>query len=742
MTVPWSLLSILGLICYSDSRCSPTSYYKNCWIRRYPGLYVDIEESQRRGAQILKVYQEETALKCSRTCCLTRNFSCNLAVFHYNTTQDSINCFHLRCPTLESCVTHHRGNVILYNVTKGVDPDLLVFGKHFTTNVRVLPHMSSSRLNVSEPLTSDKRHFNYPPNPPVRSVSPASTISKKPTTPQQTTRFIPTMHDIHNHLVQCTTKQVTTTAPSISEKVILTTLLPKMDLMLNSEQTSTSQGASTNLLHTTRTTVIPQTYTRSTSSNDTLNDRSSPNTAQPSSTMATSTPVPITESQSISMSRTTTSQQPLGLQTTAQRSTVTKTTNSLKTPSQDTTQFIPRTLEYSETMSPTTIFKTTFAQTQPKASTTTKSVIATPIIAPSQTKSQITVVFEASKSPLRTTISSQTIAFQPKETTTSDTSSLKMSTPISPTITNDSSTTTRHLTQSFTNTFSGDSTTSSSTSTLKILTAMNPTTTIDASTMTRHLTQSFTNTYRSDSAATSYTSTLKLSTTTIPTIAIDASTTTRHLTQSFTNTYRGDSATTNYPSTLKLSTTTIPTIAIDALTMTRHLTQSFTNTYRSDSPTTIYTSTLKMPTPSSPTTPLDDSRTTRQLNLSISQTLMGESATTNSLGSSLTAPTSSMVDSQPYSNDTKGYISWNITTGDAPRPGGDGSLTSVWHLAAYTVLVAFATCATITFGCCCSVFVALGWRGRKRRKGRYRTNLRGKRGSMRLIKYVIVRESS
>ncbi|RXN34851.1 MANSC domain-containing 4 [Labeo rohita] len=154
MTVPWSLLWILGLICSSDSSCSPTSYYKSCWIRRYPGLYVDIEESQRRGAHILKLYQEESALKCSRACCLTRN-----------------------------CV----------------DPDLLVFGKYFTTNVRVLPHMSSSRLNVSEPLTSDKRQFNYPPNPPVRSISPASTTTKKPTTPQAT-HAVPTAHEVQHNL--------------------------------------------------------------------------------------------------------------------------------------------------------------------------------------------------------------------------------------------------------------------------------------------------------------------------------------------------------------------------------------------------------------------------------------------------------------------------------------------------------------------------------------------------------------
>ncbi|XP_026057591.1 MANSC domain-containing protein 4-like [Carassius auratus] len=359
MTVPWSLLWILGLICSSDSSCSPTSYYKSCWIRRYPGLYVDIEESQRRGAHILKLYQEESAVKCSRACCLTRNFSCNLAVYHFNTTQDSVNCFHLQCPNLESCIPHHRGNVILYNVTKGVDPDLLVFGKYFTTNVRVLPHMSSSRLNVSEPLTSDKRQFNYPPNPPVRSISPASTSTKTPTTPQQTTRAVPTVHQVQQTLPRCTTTQD--------------------DFYV--------------------------------------------------------------------------------------------------------------------------------------------------------------------------------------------------------------------------------------------------------------------------------------------------------------------------------------TGSIDKHASYDHLSDGY-------------------------------------LTLSFTHTRLVNSATTSSLSSSLTAPTSSMVDSQPYPNDTKGYISRNITTGDAPQTGGDGGLMSVWHFAANTVLVSLATCATITFCCCCSVFVALSWRGRRRRKGRYRTNLRCKRGSMRLIKYVIVRESS
>ncbi|XP_046872275.1 MANSC domain-containing protein 4-like [Hypomesus transpacificus] len=181
MIRPWSLLTIFSLVYHAESKCSPTSYYKNCWIRRFPGIFIDIEESQRRGAQLLKYYQEETALKCSRTCCLTRNFSCNLAIFHYDTIQENVNCYHMHCPTLESCILSHRGNVVLYNVTKGVDPDLLVFGKYFTSNVRVLPHLYT-RGNASEPLASDKRQFNRPPPPPPQSLTSASTLRATPIT--------------------------------------------------------------------------------------------------------------------------------------------------------------------------------------------------------------------------------------------------------------------------------------------------------------------------------------------------------------------------------------------------------------------------------------------------------------------------------------------------------------------------------------------------------------------------------
>ncbi|KAK9951900.1 hypothetical protein ABG768_017773 [Culter alburnus] len=613
MTVPWSLLWILGLICSSDSSCSPTSYYKSCWIRRFPGLYVDIEESQRRGAHILKVYQEESALKCSRACCLTPNFSCNLAVFHFNTTQDSVNCFHLQCPSAESCIPHHRGNVIVYNVTKGVDPDLLVFGKYFTTNVRVLPHMSSSRLNVSEPLTSDKRQFNYPP---VRSISPASTSTKKPTTPQQTTHAVPTTLEVQHNLPRCTTIPATTTQ-STPEHIISTT-------SLNPQQMTTTP--STNLHHITQTTSQTDKPDTTTSIPNPSLDHSTP--AHPHSTIdyfdSTLTSIPINEAQSSS-----TTQQPLGLQTL-------QTTKSLATASQNTTQSFTKILtstqqpltlttvqptslsksakseEYPETTAQTTVFKT-------QALTTTKPLTSANV--PSQTSTQITPAYE-------------TVQATTAQRVISTTSQPKMDSTLNP----QQTTTTPQW---------------------KPLTSAN--------------------------------------------VPLQTST---QITPAYETAYE----------TTPTQTTTLSqpkqTISSDTTTT---------------SPATITT---------------DGSTTPRHLTLTLTHTRMGNSPTTSSLSSSLTAPTSSTVDSQPYPNDTKGYISRNITTGDAPRPGGDGSLTSVWHLAANTVLVALAVCATVTFCCCCSVFAALSWRGRRRRKGRYRTNLRGKKGSMRLIKYVIVRESS
>ncbi|XP_061578739.1 MANSC domain-containing protein 4-like [Cololabis saira] len=180
MSAARGLLALLALLCHAESRCSPTAYYQDCWIRQFPGVFLDVGESQRRGAQLLRFYLEDSALKCSRSCCVMRNLSCNLAMFHYDNTQE--NCFHLHCPTLESCILRHGGNTVLYNISNGVDPDLLVFGKYFASNVRVLPH-HYSRVNASDPLPSDKRQFIHPPPPAVPPLTSAP--SAKLSTPER-----------------------------------------------------------------------------------------------------------------------------------------------------------------------------------------------------------------------------------------------------------------------------------------------------------------------------------------------------------------------------------------------------------------------------------------------------------------------------------------------------------------------------------------------------------------------------
>lgn len=100
--------------------------------------------------------------------------------------------------------------------------------------------------------------------------------------------------------------------------------------------------------------------------------------------------------------------------------------------------------------------------------------------------------------------------------------------------------------------------------------------------------------------------------------------------------------------------------------------------------------------------------------------------------------------SKLYLNETKGNHGRNHTVSNEGASGDDTlpGLGHGWYVAADTLLVAVAICITVLLSCCCSILLVVSWRGQRKRMGRYSTSWRGKRGSMRLIKYVLVKESS
>lgn len=106
-----------------------------------------------------------------------------------------------------------------------------------------------------------------------------------------------------------------------------------------------------------------------------------------------------------------------------------------------------------------------------------------------------------------------------------------------------------------------------------------------------------------------------------------------------------------------------------------------------------------------------------------------------------TAPESS----ERSPNNTEASVGKNHTSGGE---GGQDEEDSVggfapgWPVAAHTLMVVVAICIVVLLCCCCPFLSLVSWRGQRKRTGRYRTPQGGRRGSMRLIKYVLVRENA
>ncbi|KAF7701881.1 mucin-2-like [Silurus meridionalis] len=687
MIVTWRFLSVLSLVSYTKSQCSSTSYYRNCWIRRFPGLHVDADESQRRGAQLLRLYREESAQNCSRACCLTSNFSCNVAVFHYNTTQDSVNCFHLHCPSLQSCALHQRANVILFNVTKGMDPDLLIFGNLFPSNVQVLPHLAS--LNTSDLSGTDKRQFNRPqvePSSPAHPTLPATSpktstnattsnisISTPPPLPVYTTQdnqgTLPTSAIQRSTTLKRSSQLISTrivTNPLTDPSIISTTKAsppPSSTVQPSFSFTNRQTSSMPQPVHTFRTTFSPLQLSSQVTSSSPFSSQGAEITRRYTISHSTSTQfktLPILSISTISSGHTTST-----------------------TPG-----------PFSDTLETTTTFVHLTITSQSRTGATPSLFFPLPNSLQSITGEATTMSAPLSSAPHSITVETTTTPDPLSSILPVDLSSIpKISTKQTITMPTLLSDTLPISTQEST-----------------IPSGKGETTTIPVPL------PSILQSSKEETTAHTTLSTAQLSPSNAP----------------FTSTpLTPPKTTTGYVTTGQVKTNSLTTTS-----------WSHNHSQITASPPMGKRNT-PFPTTGSQSASTDVSSTTigpTALNIHHSTTASPE--TNSGLNTSPTPP-SLVEDSQPYLNDTKGYISRNITTGNSQHPVSDGGLTQAWHLAANTVLVTLATCAALACGCCCSVLMAASWRGRRRRrKGRYQTTLIGNKGSMRLIKYVFVRESS
>ncbi|XP_053318137.1 MANSC domain-containing protein 4 [Spea bombifrons] len=145
-----AFLDLQGLLCKFNALCPHTVFYHDCWIRRFPGLFVSLAGSEQRGARVLQAKPEVSAYLCSRKCC--DKAPCNMAVFYSDHRED--NCHLVHCPQPESCLLQLQKTAVLFTITAGVDPDLLVFDKAGHVDFNPRSSLKWDRPNESQALVS------------------------------------------------------------------------------------------------------------------------------------------------------------------------------------------------------------------------------------------------------------------------------------------------------------------------------------------------------------------------------------------------------------------------------------------------------------------------------------------------------------------------------------------------------------------------------------------------------------